>query len=135
MVRQHTWAQGEFVGSIPSRFRGRARRDAAAFYLSQLARGILTGELGVLTGHETLSVQPTDFLVLEIAFTQKSRVNHVSVRVRWPRRRGLSGAAAGRRRARDLPDRQRSGGHSEFTSPSSGRNAGARDSHSDADHR
>jgi hypothetical protein len=29
---------GRFVVSIPSRFRGRARRDAAAFYLSELAR-------------------------------------------------------------------------------------------------
>jgi len=38
------------VVSIPSRFRGRARRDAAAFYLAQLAQGILMGEFGVLTG-------------------------------------------------------------------------------------
>ena len=43
------------------------------------------GELGVLTGHDTLTVQPTDFLVLEITVTQKARANHVSVRVRWPR--------------------------------------------------
>lgn len=120
---------------IPSPFRGRARRDAAAFYLSQLAQGILAGELDVLTEHETVAVQPTDFLVLEIAFTQKSRANHVFVRIRWPRRRGLNGATAGRRRARDLPDRPRAGGHPEFTLPSSGRNAEARDSLSDADHR
>jgi hypothetical protein len=72
---------------IPSRFRGRARRDAAAFYLSQLAQGILIGEFGVLMGHETVPVQPTDFLVLEITVTQKARANHVSISVRWPRRR------------------------------------------------
>ena len=120
--------------SIPSHFRGRARRDAAAFYLSQLAQGLLRGELGVLTGHETVTVRPTDSLVLEIAFTQKARVNHVSVRVRWPRRLGSDGATVGRRRARDLPGRPRAGGHPEFTLPSFGRNAETRDSPTDADH-
>ena len=49
--------QSPSVVSIPSRFRGRARRDAAAFYLSQLARGILAGELGVLVGNETVPVR------------------------------------------------------------------------------
>jgi amphi-Trp domain-containing protein len=123
------------VVSIPSHFRGRARRDAAAFYLAQLAQGLLTGELGVLTGHETITVHPTDLLVIEIAFTQKARVNHVSVRVRWPRRLGPDGATVGRQRPRDIPGRLRVGGHSEFTLPSSGRNAETRDSHTDADHR
>ena len=85
MDEQHGRANVGPVVSIPSRFRGRARRDAAAFYLSQLAQGILLGELGVITGHETVPVQPTDFLVLEITVTQKARANHVSVRVRWPR--------------------------------------------------
>ena len=120
--------------SIPSQFRGRARRDAAAFYLAQLAQGILAGELGVLTGHETVTVRPTDSLLLEIAFTQKARVNHVTVRVRWPRRPGPDGATVGRRRARALPGRPRAGGHPEFTLPSFGRNAGTRDLPTDADH-
>jgi hypothetical protein len=134
MVWQHAQAKGGLVVSIPWRFRGPARRDVAAFYLSQLAQGILMGERGVLTGHETLSVQPTDFLVLEAAFAQKSRVDHVSVRVRWSRRRDLTGGTAGCRRARNLPDRPRARGHLDFTSPSSGRNAKARDFFSDADH-
>lgn len=133
MVRQHTEAKAPVVVSIPSRFRSRARRDAAAFYLSQLAQGILMGELGVLTGHETVLVQPTDFLVLEIAFTQKSRVNHVSVRIRWPRRRGPNGTT-GRQQPHDPLGRPRARGYPEFTLPSFGRNAEARDSHSDADH-
>ena len=120
--------------SIPSRFWGRARRDAAAFYLSQLARGILAGELSVLVGHETVPVQPTDFLVLEIAVTQKRRANHVSVRVRWPRRRAPNRAATGGRQARALPDRSRGGGHLEFTRLSSERNPGGRDSDPDAHH-
>jgi amphi-Trp domain-containing protein len=71
------------VVSIPSRFRGRARRDAAAFYLSQLARGILAGELGILAGHDTVSVRPADFLMLKIAVGHTGRATHVSVRIRW----------------------------------------------------
>jgi hypothetical protein len=68
---------------IPSRFRGRARRDAAAFYLSQLARGFLAGELAILVGHDTFALRPADFLVLDIAVSRKGRANHVAVRVRW----------------------------------------------------
>ncbi len=86
--------------SIPSRFRGRVRRDAAAFYLSELARGLLAGELAILVGHETIPVRPADFLVLDIAVGRKGRATHVSVRIRWlppsapdPRgRRGRRGA-------------------------------------------
>jgi hypothetical protein len=123
------------VVSIPSHFRGRARRDAAAFYLAQLAQGILMGELGVLTRHEIVTVRPTDSLVLEIAFTQTARVNRVTVRLRWPRQLGPDRATVGRRRVRDLPGRPRAGGHPEFTLPSFGRNAETRDSPTDADHR
>ena len=86
--------------SIPSRFRGRARRDAAAFYLSQLAQGILAGEFGILTGHDTVPVSPPDFLELDITVTRKSRVDHVSVHVRWPRRRGFDRRVPGPRTTR-----------------------------------
>jgi amphi-Trp domain-containing protein len=121
------------VASIPSRFRGRARRDAAAFYLSELARGILAGEFGVLVGNETVPVQPTDFLLLEIAVTRKSRANHVSVRIQWPRR-SLDRAAANRPRRAALPDRSCAPGHSEFTRLSSERNLAPLDSYPDAKH-
>ena len=41
-------AQREQVGAaIPAKFHGRARRDAAAFYLTQLAKGVLAGELSI----------------------------------------------------------------------------------------
>jgi amphi-Trp domain-containing protein len=121
------------VASIPSRFRGRARRDAAAFYLSELARGILAGEFGVLVGDATVPVRPTDFLLLEIAVTQKARANHVSVRIQWPRR-SMDRAAAGQPRGPALPDRSRSRSHLEFTPLSSGRNLAAPDSYRDAKH-
>jgi amphi-Trp domain-containing protein len=119
------------VVSIPSRFRGRARRDAAAFYLSQLARGILAGEMGVRVGHETVPVATADFLLLEIEITQKRHANHVLVRVRWPRSRRSTGGS----RTSPLPGRVNPVGHAEFTALSSARNPGARDSAPDAHHR
>jgi hypothetical protein len=121
------------VDSVPARFRGRARRDAAAFYLSQLARGILTGEFGVVTGHATVPFAPTDFLILQIAVTRMSRVDRVSVQVRWPRAPALNRAPATRRRGRLAPDPSPAGGHPQFTSLSSRRNPGGRDSDPDAD--
>jgi hypothetical protein len=69
------------VVSIPSRFRGRTRRAAAAFYLSELARAILAGEFDVVTGHESMRVQPGHSVVLEIAVIRKLRVDHVSIQV------------------------------------------------------
>ena len=72
--------------SIPSRFQGRTRREAAAFYLSELAQGILAGEFDVVTGHDSMRIQPGDPVVLEIAVIRKLRVDHVSVQVRWPHR-------------------------------------------------
>jgi amphi-Trp domain-containing protein len=68
------------------RFRGRARRDAAAFYLSQLARGVLSGELAVVAGEHETSLVTTEFLLLEIEVKQKKRANHVAMKLRWPRR-------------------------------------------------
>jgi amphi-Trp domain-containing protein len=116
------------VDSIPSRFRGPARRDAAAFYLSQLARGILAGELGIRRGHDTVSVETPDLIVLDIAVTQSRHANRVSVRVRWPRRRP---AADGGRMPRVRGTEPRAG-YAEFTTPSSERNATPADSGTDA---
>jgi hypothetical protein len=68
---------------------------------------------------------------LEITVTRKSRVDHVSVRVRWPRNRDRGPDPP---LPRIQPARARGASHLDFTSPSSGRNAGARDSRLDADH-
>jgi hypothetical protein len=125
MDTQHSGAKVAAVVAIPSRFRGRARRDAAVFYLSQFAQGILAGELGILTGHETVTVQPSDFLLLDIAISQTARGHQVSVRVRWPRRSGRNPAITGGRPRQTEPDPSRLGGHLEFTRPSSERNPGA----------
>jgi amphi-Trp domain-containing protein len=74
------------ASGIPVRFRGRARRDAAAFYLSQLAKGVLSGELPILAGEREMSLVTTEYLLLEIEVKQKKRANHVAMRLRWPRR-------------------------------------------------
>lgn len=78
---------------IPARVRGKARRDAAAFYLAELARGLLAGELGVGRGDQTISLATTEFVLLEIEVKQKKRVNHVGVKLRWPRRPLIRAAA------------------------------------------
>ena len=82
-------------GTIPAKYRGHARRDAAAFYLSQLARGVLAGELKVTQGERETSLATSEFLVLEIEVKQKKRANHVAVKLRWPKR-PLIRIAAGR---------------------------------------
>jgi amphi-Trp domain-containing protein len=85
------------TATIPARFRGRARRDAAAFYLSQLAKGVLAGEMAVGTGERPVALATTEFLILEIEVKQKKRANHVTMKLRWPRRPLIRAGAGGGR--------------------------------------
>lgn len=76
---------------IPARFRGQARRDAAAFYLTQLGKAMLDGELAVRNGEESTTLIASEFLLMRIEVTQKKRANHVDIKLRWPRpSRGLA---------------------------------------------
>ena len=72
------------TATIPAKFRGRARRDAAAFYLSQLAKGVLAGELGVLSGDRRVDLVAAEFVILELEVKQKKRANHVAITLKWP---------------------------------------------------
>lgn len=83
------------TATIPAKFRGRARRDAAAFYLSQLAKGILSGELSVLTGQQESMVATAEFVILEIEVKQRKRANRVEIKLRWPTRPLIRVAATG----------------------------------------
>jgi len=74
------------TATIPAKFRGRARRDAAAFYLSQLAKGILAGELALLTGQQQVMVATSEFLILEFEVKRRKRANRVEITLRWPAR-------------------------------------------------
>lgn len=80
-------AQRERVtAAIPAKFHARARRDAAAFYLTQLAKGVLSGELAIVVGEQQVQLATAEFVVLKIEAKQRKRANHVSVKLRWPRR-------------------------------------------------
>ena len=72
--------------TVPAKFRGRARRDAAAFYLSQIARGVLAGELTLDDGEHATTLATSEFVVLEIEVKQKKRANSIAIKLRWPRR-------------------------------------------------
>jgi len=74
------------AAAIPEKFRGRARRDAAAFYLSELARGLLAGELGVVADHGRITLATSEFMLLTIEVKQRKGGHRVQVTVRWPRR-------------------------------------------------
>jgi amphi-Trp domain-containing protein len=78
--------------SIPAKLRARARRDAAAFYLSELARGILHGEVTFVAGEQRTSVSPAEFVALEVECKQTRHGTRVEVRLRWPSRPLLAGA-------------------------------------------
>ena len=63
------------IATIPAKFRGRARRDAAAFYLTQLAKGILSGELALLSGQQQIMVATSEFVILEFEVKRRKRAN------------------------------------------------------------
>src|SRR5262245_52727749 len=81
--------------SIPARVRLRARRDATAFYLAELARGILQGELAIVAGEGRTPVSVTEFMALHVEFKQSRRVTRVDIKLRWPT--GPVGEIGGRR--------------------------------------
>jgi amphi-Trp domain-containing protein len=74
------------IATIPAKFRGRARRDAAAFYLTQLAKGILSGELALLSGQQNILVATSEFVILEFEVKRRKRANRVDITLRWPTR-------------------------------------------------
>ena len=89
--------RGEGVNAtIPAKLRGRARRDAAAFYLSELAKGVLAGEVAVGVGDRQTSLATAEYVLLEIEVKQKKRANHVAIKLRWPRRPLIRVGAGGR---------------------------------------
>jgi amphi-Trp domain-containing protein len=83
------------IAAIPAKFHARARRDAAAFYLTQLAKGVLAGELALAVGDQQIQLATSEFVILKIEAKQRKRANHVSVKLRWPRRPLIRVAAAG----------------------------------------
>jgi amphi-Trp domain-containing protein len=82
---------------LPARYRGRTRRDAAAFYLGELGRGILAGEIAVTTADGSTTLATAEYVELEIEVKQKKRADHVQIKVRWPKRPLIRVARFGKR--------------------------------------
>ena len=78
--------------TIPAKFRGRARRDAAAFYLSQLAKGVLAGEVGLQPGDRRVAFAASEFAVFRSAISSGGQV------------RGFAVPAAGKYSRRELDE-------------------------------
>ena len=85
----------QVIAAIPAKFHARARRAAAAFYLTQLAKGVLAGELAIAVGEQQIQLATSEFVILKIEAKQRKRANHISVKLRWPRRPLIRVAAAG----------------------------------------
>src|ERR671919_2862545 len=76
----HPAPPDRITATIPAKFRGRARRDAAAFYLSQLAKGVLAGEMAVGTGERPVAPGTSEVVILEIEGKQKKRGKYGGVK-------------------------------------------------------
>src|SRR5437867_2986422 len=77
-------AQREQVGAaIPAKFHGRARRDAAAFYLTQLAKGVLAGELSIAVGDQQIRLATSEFAILKIE-AKKGKAK-IEIAIAWKR--------------------------------------------------
>jgi amphi-Trp domain-containing protein len=73
--------------AIPARYRGHARRDAAAFYLGELGRSILAGEIAVTDGNGgDTTLAAAEYVQLTIEIKQKKRADQVHIKVKWPKR-------------------------------------------------
>jgi len=94
-LAQPAQREQQVSAAIPAKFHARARRDAAAFYLTQLAKGVLAGELAIAVGEQHIQLATSEFVILKIEAKQRKRANHVSVKLRWPRRPLIRIATAG----------------------------------------
>ena len=94
-VERQAQREQQVGAAIPAKFHARARRDAAAFYLTQLAKGVLAGELAIAVGEQHIQLATSEFVILKIEAKQRKRANHISVKLRWPRRPLIRVAAAG----------------------------------------
>jgi amphi-Trp domain-containing protein len=88
-----------------------------AFYLTQLARALLAGEMTVVSGDRATTLATSDSLALEIDVKHKKRASGVVVRIRWAKRPLILGSDPGAlndrvRRAGVLPTSSRKGSDS-----------------------
>jgi len=63
----------------------RLRRDGAGFYLSELARGFLKGEVSLQIGGKRFVIPASEFVDVEIDLQERGERYNVDVRVSWLR--------------------------------------------------
>jgi len=61
------------------------RRDGAGFYLSELARGFLKGEVSLQIGGKRFTIPAAEFVDVEIDLQEREGRYRVDVRVSWLR--------------------------------------------------
>jgi len=61
------------------------RRDGAGFYLSELARGFLKGEVSLQIGGKRFVIPASEFVDVEIDLQERGGRYNVDVRVSWLR--------------------------------------------------
>ena len=61
------------------------RRDGAGFYLSELARGFLKGEISLQIGGKRFVIPASEFVDVEIDLQERGGRYNVDVRVSWLR--------------------------------------------------
>jgi len=61
------------------------RRDGAGFYLSELARGFLKGEVSLQIGGKRFTIPAAEFVNVEIDLQERGGRYNVDVRVSWLR--------------------------------------------------
>jgi len=61
------------------------RRDGAGFYLSELARGFLKGEIILQIGGKRFTIPAAEFVNVEMDLQEREGTYRVDVRVSWLR--------------------------------------------------
>src|SRR5437899_12825172 len=78
-LAQPAQREQQVSAAIPAKVHARARRDAAGFDLTQLAKGVLAGELAIAVGGQHVQLAPSECLNRTIEAEQSKRANQVSV--------------------------------------------------------
>lgn len=75
------------------------RRDGAGFYLSELARGFLKGEVILQIAGKRFTIPASEFVDVEIDLEEKEKAYRIEVRVSWLRMPVLKSDRPGERKA------------------------------------
>lgn len=72
-------------GPINVNYTQTLRRDGAGFYLSELARGFLKGEVILQIAGKRFTIPASEFVDVEIDLEEREKAYRIEVRVSWLR--------------------------------------------------